>query len=566
MKPEGRALRGLVLGFVLLGLVLPILAGGFETLRAAFGMHAVLTTQVKWQVPWQKLWALPGFGSSLRLSLVTGLGSTVVALVLAVALCAQIHGRRFEARASRMLTPILAVPHAALAIGLGFLIAPAGWISRILATGLGWVSPPEIALVNDPAGLALLLGLVVKELPFLLLVMLAGLRQVPVQGHLAAGQSLGYGRAGVWIKIILPQLWPLIRLPVLVVQAYALSAVDMAMILGPSTPPTLAVAVTRWFGDPDLAMIFPASAGALLIAALVGAAVLGWLGVEAVAARLGRIWLRRGARGRVWGAVLSAGAGGAMAALGLGLAALVTLLIWSFAARWSFPQPLPESWTLKTWSQPAMGWGRAAGTSLGLGLVTTALSTLLAVAWLEAEDRGGMRRAGWAVALIYLPLLLPQIAFLYGLNLLFLRLGLSGGIAAVIWAQSLFVFPYVMIALSDPWRALDPALIRTAASLGAGANRRLFAVKLPCLLAPLLTAAAIGFAVSIAQYLPTLFMGAGRIATLTTEAVTLSSGSDRRVSAIYGVLQAALPFAGYALALALPRLAFRHRRGLQGAA
>ncbi len=177
-----------------------------------------------------------------------------------------------------------------------------------------------------------------------------------------------------------------------------------------------------------------------------------------------------------------------------------------------------------------------------------------------------MRRAGWAVALIYLPLLLPQIAFLYGLNLLFLRLGLSGGIVAVIWAQSLFVFPYVMIALSDPWRALDPALIRTAASLGAGANRRLFAVKLPCLLAPLLTAAAIGFAVSIAQYLPTLFMGAGRIATLTTEAVTLSSGSDRRVSATYGVLQAALPFAGYALALLLPRLAFRHRRALQGAA
>jgi putative thiamine transport system permease protein len=219
---------------------------------------------------------------------------------------------------------------------------------------------------------------------------------------------------------------------------------------------------------------------------------------------------------------------------------------------------------LRAWATPEMGWGRAAIYSLGIGVTVTALSVVLAVAWLEAEDRGGMRRAAWAETLIYLPLLLPQIAFLYGLNLLFLRMGISGGLAAVIWAQGLFVFPYVMIAFSDPWRALDQRVIRTAASLGAGPNERLFRVKLPLLMGPLLTAAAIGFAVSIAQYLPTLFMGAGRIATLTTEAVTLSSGSDRRVIGTYAVLQALLPFAAYGLALLLPRILYRDRRGLRG--
>ncbi len=162
--------------------------------------------------------------------------------------------------------------------------------------------------------------------------------------------------------------------------------------------------------------------------------------------------------------------------------------------------------------------------------------------------------------------MLPQIGFLYGLNVLFLRLGLSGGLAAVVWAQSLFVFPYVMIALSDPWRALDPGLIRSAASLGAGPGRRLWSVKLPVLLRPILTAAAIGFAVSVAQYLPTLVMGAGRIATLTTEAVTLSSGSDRRIVGVYAVLQAALPFSAYALALALPRLVQARAFAVKGAA
>ena len=59
-------------------------------------------------------------------------------------------------------------------------------------------------------------------------------------------------------------------------------------------------------------------------------------------------------------------------------------------------------------------------------------------------------------------------------------------------------------------------------------------------------------------------MGAGRSATLTTEAVTLSSGSDRRVIGTYGALQAALPFLAYALALGLPRLMFRNRKALTG--
>jgi putative thiamine transport system permease protein len=215
---------------------------------------------------------------------------------------------------------------------------------------------------------------------------------------------------------------------------------------------------------------------------------------------------------------------------------------------------------------PGNGWGRALKASLVIGLATTLASLTLAIAWLEGEDRARRGRAGWAQALIYLPLLVPQIGFLYGLNVLFLTIGISGGMLAVIWAQMLFVFPYVMIALSDPWRALDRQHLRAAAALGAPPWRRLVAVKLPMLVRPLMVAAAIGFAVSIAQYLPTLFMGAGRIATLTTEAVTLASGSDRRVVGVYAVLQAGLPFLAYGAALLVPGLVYRNRRGLQGGA
>ena len=559
---NGRALRGSVLTLVFGGLVLPILAGAVQTLGAAFNLHAV-GDRISLQ-PWRDMWALPGFGTSLRLSLVTGVGSTVLALLLATGLCATLHGRVSPALSNRMLTPILAVPHAALAIGFAFLIAPSGWIARLIAPLFGWQSPPDLASVNDANGVALLIGLTIKELPFLLLVILSALRQLPVTQHLSAARALGYGHGIAWIKIIMPQVWPLIRLPVLVVQAYALSAVDMAVILGPSNPPTLAVATMRWFFSPDLQMILPASAAAVIIAALTAIVCALWLFAEICGRRAGLLWLRRGGRGLPSEPLLRTASALALTALTLGLFALLAMAIWSLAFRWSFPALLPESWSLRAWVNPGAGLGRAAVASLALGVTTSVLALGLAVAWLEAEDRGGYRRAGWATGLIYLPLLLPQIGFLFGLNLVFLQLRIAPGWGAVIWAQSLFVFPYVMIALSDPWRALDPRLIRTAAALGAGPVRRLFAVKLPALLAPLLTALAIGFAVSVAQYLPTLFMGAGRIATLTTEAVTLSSGSDRRVIGAFGVLQAALPFAAYLAALVIPRVLYRNRRALLG--
>ncbi|WP_146612611.1 hypothetical protein [Paracoccus sediminilitoris] len=103
-----------------------------------------------------------------------------------------------------------------------------------------------------------------------------------------------------------------------------------------------------------------------------------------------------------------------------------------------------------------------------------------------------------------------------------------------------------------------------AAALGVGANPRriLWRVKLPVLLVLVPTAFAIGIAVSVAQYLPTLFLGAGRVTTLTTETVTLASGSDRRVTGVVASLQALLPILTYRLAFAIPAIAYRNRRAM----
>lgn len=67
----------------------------------------------------------------------------------------------------------------------------------------------------------------------------------------------------------------------------------------------------------------------------------------------------------------------------------------------------------------------------------------------------------------------------------------------------------------------------------------------------------------MAQYLPTLWLGAGRFATLTTEAVALSSGGSSAILASQALWLLALTAAAFGLAAGLSRLAGYYRQGLR---
>jgi putative thiamine transport system permease protein len=167
--------------------------------------------------------------------------------------------------------------------------------------------------------------------------------------------------------------------------------------------------------------------------------------------------------------------------------------------------------------------------------------------------------------LIYLPLILPQVVALPGLSVALIATGLPPGLFAVFLAHLIFVLPYVYLSLSGPWRGLDPRFDTIGQSLGRSGFDRLVRITLPLMLAPILTALAVGFAVSVAQYLPTILIGGGRVETLTTEAIALSSGGNRRLTAALALTQAALPALAFGLALALPRLIYRNRAGMRAA-
>ncbi len=548
---------------------LPIAAGLLGTLLPAFGVMPAIGAGTWSMAPWRELREHPGFTTALQLTLWSGLTTTLLAVLAAIGLSAFIHQRAWGRRIGAFIAPVLAAPHSALAIGLAFLIAPSGWLVRLVSPGLtGWSVPPDVSTVGHPSGWALIAGLLIKEVPYLMLMTLGALNQVAAQPHMAAARALGYGPVQAYLKVLLPQVYPQIRLPVYAVLAFSLSVVDVSLILGPGNPPTLAVMAVRWFADPDLQRVLPAAAAAVLLFVVVAACITAWRVAELVAAAWGRRWISRGARH---------GPGAAAAALATGVCAMLfaatvlamlALAIWSFAQQWRYPNALPQAWTLANWARQATDALRPAVDTLLIGLCATGIAAVLTVACLENEaQRGGGapvapawgQRSLW---LLYMPLLVPQVAFLFGVQVLLVKSRLDATLFAVVWAHLVFVLPYFFLSLADPWRAFDARYTRSATSLGASRWRVFWRIKLPILLKPTLTACAVAFAVSVGLYLPTVFAGSGRVATLTTEAVTLASGEDRRVTAVWALLQALLPFVAFAAAALVPRIVFVHRRAL----
>ncbi len=547
----------------------PILAGILGTILPAWGL---LSGQAGTAAPslaaWDALFAEPALGRAVALSAGTGVAATVLSVGIVALLTAALWGTRAFKVMRRLLSPLLSVPHAAVALSLAFLIAPSGWLMRLTSPGLtGFEQPPDWAVAPDPWGLSLVFALVVKELPFLLLMTLAALNQVPVAPSLRAARALGYGPAMAWLKVIWPQLYPQIRLPIYAVLAYSVSVVDMALIIGPSTPPTLSVLIVRWYLDPEISHRLPAAAGALLQALIVLAVIGAWAAAERGFARFARWWTMRGGRGRAWHgpARLTALVAGGTIVLSAA-AGTLAMALWSVARQWRFPEAVPGSWTTSAWQRLGDGLAWPLSNTITLGLAAASIAIVLTLGCLEHEQRAGLtRRAtrGRAIWLLYTPLLVPQVTFLFGAQTLMVALDVDGLWWAVVWTHLLFVLPYCFLSLSDPYRALDPRYARTAQCLGQSPNAVFWRVKVPMLLRPILTALAVGFAVSCAQYLATLAVGAGRLPTLTTEAVSLAAGGNRRTIGVYVLLQTWLPFIAFGLAGAVPAWLYRNRRALR---
>jgi putative thiamine transport system permease protein len=526
---------------VLAGLVaLPLLAVVGACIASAWNVQALAAMQDPASVP--GLWA------AWRMSAWTGLGSSLCTYALCAWLVSRSFGTTVWQRVMQVLGPMLAVPHAAFAVGLMFLVAPSGWLLRILSPWLtGFTQPPAWLTSQDPWGLGMMMVLTLKELPFLLLGLATQLQRDDTAAMLLrewqVAQTMGYARSTAFWRVVWPQLVPRLRWPLLAVLAYGLTVVDIAQIAGPSNPSTLSVLAWQWLQDADDMRNAQGAIAGWLLTCTVAVVAVAWMTCTWLWKRASR--LPSGRRGR-HGKWLPSGGGSLIlwALCGFYVAVLMALMVGSVSGVWPFPVVLPVTWSFEAWRSV---WGSASTIWITVAVAagSTTLAMLWAVAWLECAPAMWDK---WMRGPLYLPLLLPSVLWVVGLHQLALSMRFTASWAALVGAHTLATLPYVVIALSPAYIGFDKRYASISASMGRTYGAFLMRVKWPMLRASLSAAAAVGVAVSVAQYLPTLYVGEGRFPTVTTEAVTLSSGGQRSLVAAYAWLQWLIPVIGFAIA------------------
>lgn len=509
----------------------------------------------------------PGIAQSVSLTLTTGIISGLLALLASFVILKTLWQSRYWSKIETITAHLVAIPHVSFAIGFAFLLSPTGFWARLVEPlrSFAWfesfsqwmisvfsLSPHLPLFIKDPQGLGLTLFLIIKEIPFLLLLSFGVLKQINLAQTLKVGQSLGYAVDQVWLKCVFPIWFKKMRFAFYTVLAYNASVIDVAMLIAPTNPPTFALTVWQWLTEADLNVLPKASAGAFLLFLIVLSLFALMYALEHLLFVCCQSLFIKGKKKRLpscrilW-----------LSLLGCYALALPILLIWSLAKRWRFPDLLPSRWSPQFWQQEWHNFFPLAEQSLLIALLSASIACVFAIIALEYRQT---HRYALPTVIICLPILLPQLSVLFGVQITLLTIDLNHYLTWVVWGHVFFSFPYCYLSMQGAWKSFDPHFSYTAASLGKSPWHTWWTIKRPMLAKVIIMAWLIGIGVSFSLYLPTIMFGAGRISTITTEAVAIASGHNRQTTAVYALVHTILALIFYQLSLFIIYLSKRLKR------
>lgn len=236
-------------------LIVVVLFGGALVTAAA---TTVRDPAGRWTADvWREVFADPALSDAVWFSLRTTLAVTVLSAAMAVPIAARVRTRLWT-RAVSVLP--LVVPHLIVAVLAVLWVGPGGLADRLLGE-------LPLQMIRDRAGIGIVAVYVVKEVPFLVLLVTAAWGE-PTRRREEAAAVLGAGLVTRFRFVT----WPAIRLPLvtgsLVVAAFVLGAFEVPLVVGPSYPPTMATLAFEQTRAPDLAGSARAAAILLLVTAL----------------------------------------------------------------------------------------------------------------------------------------------------------------------------------------------------------------------------------------------------------------------------------------------------------
>ena len=196
---------------------------------------------------------------------------------------------------------------------------------------------------------------------------------------------------------------------------------------------------------------------------------------------------------------------------------LIPLAIWSFARSWFFPDLLPSAWSTRAWDYALSDTSQvmdSLGVTIVISLGATALSVLAGVPAGRALGLYSFRGKQLVELMILAPTIVPGIAVVLGIHVIFITLGLTNTVAGVILVHLIPTLPYMVLVMAGIFSNFDPDIEDQARSLGASPLKTFWYITLPAIMPGVIVGALFAFLVSWSQYILTLLIGGGRVVTL----------------------------------------------------
>ena len=521
--------------------IIPIIFGFIGFFLPSFGYFPILGKSEFNLNYFHLSFNIAGISKSIILSLFTGLVSTLLALFFSQVILLYLFKTRAYNYIKIIISPLIALPHITMAIGLIFLFSPSGLFFRLISPWLtGFDRPPNIFIMPDEYGLFLILGLILKEIPFFILVSLSALQEFSAKKIFDLGKSLQNSNFSSWCILIFPLIYKKIRFVIFIVIAFTASVVDMSLILAPSTPSTLAIRILQTYQSSDADSLFIASNLALIQLFIIIILLLFWMVLEKIVSyKLSFIFFMKILSFKTF-FIKKIVIFTSVILFFLSILGIISSLIWGLSANWYFPNFFPKSLTLDVFTNFYNENKSIIFISIFISFIVSLISSLLTIIWVELIEILKIKKI-YFEWIIFIPLFIPQISFLIGLQSFIIIFDFDSYLLPLIIIQLFYVIPYSFIILAPSLREIKKEIIIVATSLGKNRLQRLLSIKIPIVMSSLLTSFAIGMLVSFSLYTPVYFFGGGRITTLTVEALNLALSGSRQDLGVATFFQIIIP-------------------------
>lgn len=177
------------------------------------------------------------------------------------------------------------------------------------------------------------------------------------------------------------------------------------------------------------------------------------------------------------------------------------------------------------------------GTTLSIGLLAAAISTVFGTLGAIALFQLGRRPRQALMSVVNLPMLNSEVVTGVSLMLLYAMAGVQLGYLTLLLSHIVFCVPYVVLSVMPKLRQLDPHLAEAAQDLGATPLQGFFRVILPDILPGVLSGFVMALTMSIDDFLISFFTTGSGVSNLSITIYTMAKrGISPKINALSTII------------------------------